>query len=53
MKTPKETLIPTRIDEVRDFEKLREYLKQLLEYLQEHHINVYEDLKTLFEKTGA
>jgi len=53
MKTPKETLPPTKIEDVRDFESLKEFLKQLMEYLEEEHTDVYEDLKTLFKKTGA
>lgn len=53
MKTPKETLPSSKIDDIKDFQTLRDYLKQLLLQTEEEHTNVYEDLKTLFEKTGA
>ena len=53
MKTPKETLPPSKIDNIKDFESLKEFLKQLLLQAEEEHTNIYEDLKTLFEKTGA
>lgn len=53
MKTPKETLLPTKIEDVRDFESLREFLKYLIEQMEKEHTDIYEDLKTLFEKTGA
>lgn len=46
MKTPKEIILPDP-EEVKDFESLREYLRQLNELLDEEHINIYEDLKQL------
>lgn len=51
MKTPKETLLPLRIDDIQDFETLKEFLKRVVEYLEEEHTNVYEDLKRLFQVT--
>jgi len=52
MKTPKETLLPTKIDDVQDFESLREYLKRLLHQMEEEHTDIHEDLKTLFKEAG-
>lgn len=52
MKTPKETLPPSKIDDVKDWESLREYLKQLALRAEEEHTDIYEDLKTLFEDAG-
>jgi len=46
MKLPKETLLPTRIDDIQDFETLREYLKQLVRQMEEEHTNVFDDLAT-------
>jgi len=47
MKTPRETVIPTRIDEIQDFPSLKDYLKKLIEHFEDEHINIYEDLKKI------
>jgi len=52
MKTPKETLLPTKINQVQDFESLREFLKQLVDQMEDEHTSIYEDLKRLFENAG-
>lgn len=46
MKTPKESLFPTKIDDIQDFPTLREFLKALIERMEEEHTGLYEDLKT-------
>jgi len=46
MKTPKMIFLPDP-ENIDDFEKLREFLKALLEQLREEHLNVYEDLRRL------
>lgn len=46
MKTPKESLFPTKIDDIQDFPTLREFLKALIEQMEEEHTGLYEDLKT-------
>lgn len=52
MKTPKEALLPTKIDDVQDFESLREFLKELLQQMEEEHTDVYEDLKIALGDSG-